>query len=339
MFSFPRKIQLSDNRTEPLRVCSAPATLPQSGKKTSWVTITRVGSFTDPRYGRFEITAPMLLSMVKNFEAGVVGQDIFLDVNHVPGDGSAAKILKLSVEGNRLRGLVEWTDFGLKAVKERGFTYLSAEYHDNWQDNEAGQFHGATLLGAGLTVRPVIKRLDPVTLSCESDGQTFVLSELADDLITKAKQKMDKLQQFLKKLAEAGYSQTVIDSIKELGEASINENTDDATASAVITKLEATAKKLAQGEEAAKKLADATPAAGAPGPWRVPASGAPAQASRARSSGPPRPPGPGWLQWPPLKRHPCPNLSQRDSQAPHVAGRTAESCGSTSLARAQPWPL
>lgn len=277
MFSFPRKIQLSDNRTEPLRVCSAPATLPQNGKKTSWVTITRVGSFTDPRYGRFEITAPMLLSMVKNFEAGVVGQDIFLDVNHVPGDGSAAKILKLSVEGNRLRGLVEWTDFGLKAVKERGFTYLSAEYHDNWQDNEAGQFHGATLLGAGLTVRPVIKRLDPVTLSCESDGQTFVLSELADDLITKAKQKMDKLQQFLKKLAEAGYSQTVIDSIKELGEASINENTDDATASAVITKLEATAKKLAQGEEAAKKLADATPAAGAP------AEGKPAEGKKSLS--------------------------------------------------------
>ena len=89
MFSFPRKIQLSDNRTEPLRVCSAPATLPQNGKKTSWVTITRVGSFTDPRSGRFEITAPMLLSMVKNFEAGVVGQDIFLDVKHVPGDGSA----------------------------------------------------------------------------------------------------------------------------------------------------------------------------------------------------------------------------------------------------------
>ena len=171
MSIFPRIIKLSENtRTEPLRVCSAPATLPQSGKKTSWVTVTRVGSFTDPRYGRFEITAPMLLSMVKNFEAGVVGQDVFLDVNHKPGDGSAAKILKLSVEGNRLRALVEWTDFGLKAVKERGFTYLSAEYHENWQDNEAGLFHGATLLGAGLTVRPVIKRLDPVTLSCEAGG-------------------------------------------------------------------------------------------------------------------------------------------------------------------------
>ena len=265
MSIFPRIIKLSKNtRTEPLRVCSAPATLPQSGKKTSWVTITRVGSFTDPRYGRFEITAPMLLSMVQNFDARVVGQDVFLDVNHKPGDGSAAKILNLSVEGNRLRALVEWTDFGLKAVKERGFTYLSAEYHENWQDNEAGLFHGATLLGAGLTVRPVIKRLDPVTLSCESDGSTLVLSELADDLITKAKQKMNKLQQLLKKLADAGYSKTVCASIKELGEAAINENTDDAAAEAVITKLEATAKTLAQGEEDAKKLAAAKPAASEP---------------------------------------------------------------------------
>lgn len=260
-----RLFRLSSDHTEALRVCSAAATLPAEGKKTSWVTLTRTGSFTDPRYGRFEITAPMLSSMVKNFDAGVVGQDVFLDVNHRPGDGSAAKILKLSVEGNRLRALVEWTDFGLKAVKERGFSYLSAEYHENWQDNEAGRFHGATLLGAGLTVRPVIKRLDPVTLSCEADGQTYVLSELADDLITKAKQKMNKLQKLLKKLADAGYSKTVLAGIKELGEAAINENTDDAAAEAVMAKLEATAKMLAQGEEDAKKLAQANQAAASAG--------------------------------------------------------------------------
>lgn len=263
MSYFPRIIQLSGQTHDgTLRVCSAQATLPQSGKQTSWVTITRTGNFTDPRYGRFEITSAMLLSMVKNFDANIVGQDVFLDVNHKPGDGAAAKILKLSVEGNRLRALVQWTDFGLKAVKERGFNYLSAEYHENWQDNEAGAFHGATLLGAGLTVRPVIKRLDPVTLSCESDGSTFVLSELADDLITKAKQKMNKLQEFLKKLAAAGYSKTVCDSVKALGEAAINENTDDATASEVITKLEETANKLAQGEADAKKLAESAQSAG-----------------------------------------------------------------------------
>ena len=221
MFSRIFRLSESESETKTLRVLSAQATLPQSGKGTSWVTVTRTGSFTDPRYGRFEITPTMLSSMVANFEAGIVGQDVFLDVNHKPGDGSAAKILKLSVEGNRLRALVEWTDFGVKAVKERGFTYLSAEFADNWQDNEAGAFHGPTLLGAGLTVRPVIKRLDPITLSCESGGdvETRVLAELADDLLKKAKQTMNKWQDFLKKLADAGYSAEVQAGIKKLGEA------------------------------------------------------------------------------------------------------------------------
>ena len=258
---FSRIFRLSESETKTLRVLSAQATLPQSGKGTSWVTVTRTGSFTDPRYGRFEITPTMLSSMVANFEAGIVGQDVFLDVNHKPGDGSAAKILKLSVEGNRLRALVEWTDFGVKAVKERGFTYLSAEFADNWQDNEAGAFHGPTLLGAGLTVRPVIKRLDPITLSCESGGdvETRVLAELADDLLKKAKQTMNKWQDFLKKLADAGYSAEVQAGIKKLGEALIDENTPDDKAAAVIAQLEGQAKQLAAAETQAKKLAEPEP--------------------------------------------------------------------------------
>lgn len=253
-----RIFRLSDpsSHSETLRVCSAAATLPQSGKKTSWITLTRAGSFTDPRYGRFEITPEMLTSMVANFEARVLGQDVFVDVNHRPGNGAAAKVLKLSVEGSRLRALAEWTEFGLKAVKERGFTYLSAEYHENWQDNEAGEFHGPTLLGAGLTVRPVIKRLDPVTLSCVSGGTTLVLSELADDLITKAKENMDEFKKFLKRLSDAGYSDTVVAGVKALGEAAVNENSDGDTVKNVIAELEKTAKTLAQGEADAKKLAE-----------------------------------------------------------------------------------
>ncbi|WP_290906205.1 phage protease [Aquabacterium sp.] len=139
------------------------------GAKQSWVTITRTGDFSDPRYGDFKITPTHLDQMVANFNNRVMGQDVFLDVAHRPNDGAAGKFLKLAVEGGRLRGLVEWTDFGIDAVKKRGFAYLSAEYHENWKDNEQQQAHGCVLLGAGLTTRPVIKNLDPVTLG-ESDG-------------------------------------------------------------------------------------------------------------------------------------------------------------------------
>ncbi|OQS26783.1 hypothetical protein [Chromobacterium violaceum] len=66
-------------------------------KPASWVTLSREGSFSDPRYGRFEISRDMQLAMIRNFEAGVTGTDIFLNVNHQPGDGAAAKLCKLAV--------------------------------------------------------------------------------------------------------------------------------------------------------------------------------------------------------------------------------------------------
>lgn len=132
------------------------------GAKTSWITLTRVGQFNDPRYGDFEITHAMLAQMVANFDNRVLGQDVFIDVAHKPDDGAAAKVMRLSVEDGRLRALVEWTPFGVRSIKEKGFTYLSAEYHEAWTDNEKKQQHGCVLLGAGLTNRPVISRLDGI---------------------------------------------------------------------------------------------------------------------------------------------------------------------------------
>lgn len=142
------------------------------GDTQSWVTVTRTGKFWDPRYGDFEITLAMLQEMVRNFDRRTLGQDVFIDVAHAPNDGSAGKVLKLSIEGTKLRALVQWTPFGLQAIRERGFTYLSADYHEDWQDNEQRQRHGCVLLGAGLTLRPVIKHLDRVQLSADGYGET-----------------------------------------------------------------------------------------------------------------------------------------------------------------------
>src|SRR5690606_125563 len=106
-----------------------------------------------------------------------------IDVAHKPADGAAAKVLALSVDGNRLRADVEFTQFGVDAVQQRGFRYLSAEFVDDYVDNETGVSHGPTLLGAGLTVRPVIKRLDPVELSeVAARGPVFLHPELVRSL-------------------------------------------------------------------------------------------------------------------------------------------------------------
>lgn len=151
------------------------------GATQSWVTVTRTGTFTDPRYGQFDITPAMLAQMVDNFNKRTLGQDVFIDVAHKPNDGAAAKVLKLAVENGRLRALVEWTAFGMDAVRNKGFAYLSAEFHESFVDNEKQLPHGCVLLGAGLTLRPVIKHLEPVTLSQEPndhapDGMRVAIS-------------------------------------------------------------------------------------------------------------------------------------------------------------------
>ncbi|HET8555286.1 MAG TPA: hypothetical protein VFL78_10705 [Rhodanobacteraceae bacterium] len=230
-------------------MCSLEGVSLSEGSPRTEVTITRTGKFYDPRYGHFEITRDMLLSMVRNFDAQVYGQDISLDVAHKPEDGAAAKILSLKVDGNRLRAQVEFTKYGVAAVKDRGFRYLSAEFVEDFVDNEQGQSHGPTLLGAGLTTRPVIKRLDPVTLS-ESDPThpVFLHPELIRQLSESLEQTvMNWKEELRKKLVALKLSEATITSILSAYEQAAKNLGEDAKAhEALVAQLEATGKTLAE---------------------------------------------------------------------------------------------
>lgn len=219
-----RHMRLGEESGAPGRVRFFSASIELAeGARQSWVTITRTGNFTDPRYGNFAITPAHLDQMVANFNARTLGQDVFLDVAHRPNDGAAGKFVRLSVENGRLRGLVEWTPFGVTAVKERGFTYLSAEYHENWTDNEKQQPHGCVLLGAGLTTRPVIKHLDAVQLSLSdgSDAATLAGLRMAISPTLLKELTESPMNKHLKRLAEAlkklGLIETVL--VRVLSEA------------------------------------------------------------------------------------------------------------------------
>ncbi len=218
-----RHIRLGNETGAPDRVRFLSASIQLSdGAKTSWITLTRVGQFNDPRYGDFEITHAMLAQMVGNFDNRVLGQDVFIDVAHKPDDGAAAKVLRLSVEDGRLRALVEWTPFGVQSVKQRGFTYLSAEYHEAWTDNEKKQQHGCVLLGAGLTNRPVISRLDgidPKQLSQDDNdhdapARVAISPQLLKEL---QEQNMNPIEQLRAHYKTLGLSDDVI--VKLLAEA------------------------------------------------------------------------------------------------------------------------
>ncbi len=243
-----RVIRLSEGDGRLVRFVSESIRLGED-PPTSWVTVTRTGEFSDPRYGKFSITPAMLAEMVKNFTGKAYGQDIFIDVAHKPENGAAGKVVALAVEGDRLRAKVEWTPMGVEAVRAKGYAYLSAEYHENWRDNEAGNPHGCVLLGAGLVTRPCIKRLDPVQLS-EADGESVLLlhPKLLNDLISEVKDTMKKHLEELKKQLEAkGLSEAAIAAVISLAEKAMTGMTDEAQMKALCEAFAADAKKLTEG--------------------------------------------------------------------------------------------
>lgn len=243
-----RRIRLDAQYSGVLRALTGLHVNLEEGATTSWVTVTRTGSFSDPRYGKFDITKAMLLSMVDNFDKRTFGQDVFIDVAHNPSGGAAGKILKLSADGDRLRALVEWTALGLAAIREKGFRYLSAEYHENWQDNEAGKKHGPVLLGAGLVIRPCIKRLDPIQLSeASGDIPTYIhptlLSELTQEVTTMWKTLIAALTAAL---GSFKLSESVVQSLTAAATKALESVTDEAQAKLLLASFETTGKQLAE---------------------------------------------------------------------------------------------
>lgn len=248
-----RHICLSEDPPGRVRFLSQAITLAEDVAQT-WVTLTRTGTFTDPRYGSFSITPAMLEEMVRNFDARVLGQDVFIDVAHKPAHGAAARVLKLAVQDGRLRALVEWTPFGVDAIRTRGFVYLSAEYHEAWRDNEAQKLHGCVLLGAGLTVRPVISRLDPVQLSNpDTDGvpvRTAISAHLLREL-SQLEPSMNHLETLRVKLLAIGLSETIVVKLLAQAKTQLDAAGEDQTKClAVVTAWEETGKAVQEAARA-----------------------------------------------------------------------------------------
>ena len=195
-----RIFRLSEGESRRIRFISDRVEARQlaEGKTSTVLTVTRTGTFYDPRYSNFDITKEMLLSMIRNFDARVYGQDIVLDVAHMPHNGAAGFFKRLFLDGNKLRGEVELTEYGIDAITKKGFVYVSAEFNENFVDNEQRKAHGPTLIGAGLTPRPVIKHLDRVQLSEEAlDGAPMTL---VSDRIPRLLNEETTMNKFLEKL-------------------------------------------------------------------------------------------------------------------------------------------
>lgn len=142
-----------------------------SGGRMRSMQVLRTGEFSDARYGRFEISKAMLSEMVANFTKGVRGVIPALDYKHESDDVAAGwfKALYLKDDGNELWADIEMTPKGEKILSDKEFGYVSADFDTEYQDNESLEKFGCVLMGAGLTNRPVIKRMESVIQLAEKD--------------------------------------------------------------------------------------------------------------------------------------------------------------------------
>ena len=139
------------------------------------------GTYHHPKYGNIDITTSDLEEFVVNFEAGVYGQDvpIEIDFEHSEGDlaehGAVGYIRGLAPINSYKGGVeaeIEWTERGKTALESDAYKCFSPEWYDEWKQPTTGKTYRNVLIGGALTTRPFFKddALKPLAASEGSGG-------------------------------------------------------------------------------------------------------------------------------------------------------------------------
>jgi len=177
------------------------------------IQILRVGTFFHE--GQIvEVKKKDLVSMIRNFSEGIRGIDLMLDYSHESEKEAAAwfEELYLSEDEKELWAKVDWTDDGADSVRKKKYRYISADFNFAYKDNETLKDHGPTLLGAGLTNRPVIKKMNPTILSENNLNKDNEMN------LEEMKKEMEELKKKNKELSEQLADKNEDDKSKELSE-------------------------------------------------------------------------------------------------------------------------
>jgi len=228
-------------------------------KNTTTIQCLRMGKFKHPWYGVLKFDQPFFESMIKNFDADIPNPEIAFDFKHQPDFGAAAWINKVFVEEKDLMADVTFTERGKKSIQSGEFKYFSIEYTDDYAEytfneevDENGKTveketkisHGPTVLGGGLTNRPFIKGMAPVSL--DEDGKMITLEEVKEDDFS---QSTKEVKESMKTLEELKVEQDQINvRIKELEDGKEDKASKE--------ELEELATKLDEISAAVKELSD-----------------------------------------------------------------------------------
>lgn len=144
------------------------------GTDTAEVQIFKPGKFR--KGGREFVIGPhQYAEAIRNFESGVAGE-VSTDYDHSFAEGGTSEASgwykRLYEKDGALWASVEFTKEAAQKVRDKAFRFFSPEFHSNWAD-EKGKRHGFTILSGGLTNRPFLKNMAPITLSDEIDTAEF----------------------------------------------------------------------------------------------------------------------------------------------------------------------
>lgn len=166
-----------------------------------------------------------LEKMVVNFREKVRGIDLMVDFSHESEGEAAAWIddVYLTENNTELWARVIWTPSGEEAVLNKKYRYISADFDFNYKDNETLAEFGPTLFGAGLTNRPVVKKMQPVIQLSEkyNEEKNMDLEKKIEELmamIASLVSKVEMMEKSMKPAEKVEATEEKLEDKKELKE-------------------------------------------------------------------------------------------------------------------------
>ena len=168
-----------------------------------------VGEFYDKRYGRISITQDKIKQMSENF-GKCPAYDVPVKLGHEQGAKSPGKVIDIQAkpEGLEITMLVDADT--AKAINDKQYRYMSAEFDEDYHDKKTGEKVGAVLLGAALVNQPANPYVAPLVLADDvnpeqkNERNDYSMNEVEDLKLQLSDEKAQRsnLNEELKKLQE-----------------------------------------------------------------------------------------------------------------------------------------